>query len=732
MKKFLVIFFLLISAVCYSQEKQPKVGLVLSGGGAKGFAHIGVLKEIDKAGVHIDYIGGTSMGAIIGGLYAAGYSGEQIEKIALETDFISMLRDELPRNSETFFEKEFGEKTAITLPVINGTIALPKAVSKGQNILNFLLELLEPIEGIDDFSKLPTPFFCIATNVETGALVLLEKGSLPLALRASGSFPTLLNPVVLDNKLLVDGGIANNFPVSLMKSKGIDIVIGVDVEGKLYQKEELNSVISIMSQISSYKMYDVTKREKERLDVYIHPKVSKYKVVDFDKKVEILQYGIEEAAKFTTVFKAIGVKQKQKKKRKKIELVNKKHFVSEIDVKGFKNYTRAFVLGKLKIRAGDSVSRKEITKRIYLLSATKNYDRIRYNFIKKEDNSYKLNFFLIESKENANLKLGIHYDALYKSGILANYSQKHLLVNNDLFSLDLILGDNLRYNLNYFVDNGFYLSYGIRSRYNHFRANSKFNSIVSAVPNVGNINLEYKDNTNQFFVQTTFDRKFALGFGLEHKHIKATTETYTSNNEATIFDNSNYFNAFGYLKLDTYDDKVFPTKGYHADLKAKWYGASSGSNEEFIPFLQGKGTLGFATSFGDKLTFQVTNEAGFTLNKTPSDVFDFYLGGYNKNYINTFISFYGYDFAELSETSFFKSELSFKYALSDNNYVTFIANYGRLDSNVFKNMDDFTDIKSGYAFGYSYNSLIGPVEIKYSWSPDTNKNYLLFNLGFWF
>ena len=99
---------------------------------------------------------------------------------------------------------------------------------------------------------------------------------------------------------------------------------------------------------------------------------------------------------------------------------------------------------------------------------------------------------------------------------------------------------------------------------------------------------------------------------------------------------------------------------------------------------------------------------------------------------NTFISFYGYDFAELSETSFFKSELSFKYALSDNNYVTFIANYGRLDGNVFKNMDDFTDIKSGYAFGYSYNSLIGPVEIKYSWSPDTNKNYLLFNLGFWF
>ncbi len=735
MKNFLVILFLFISVVCYTQEKQLKVGLVLSGGGAKGFAHIGVLKEIDKAGIHIDYIGGTSMGAIIGGLYAAGYSGEQIEQLVLETDFISMLRDKLPRNSNTFFEKEFGEKTAIILPVIKGTIGLPKALSKGQSILNFLLELLEPVEGINDFSKLPTPFFCIATDAETGALVLLERGSLSLALRASGSFPTLLNPVVLDDKLLVDGGIANNFPVSLMKSKGIDIIIGVDVEGKLYQKEELNSVISIMSQISSYKMYDVTKREKQKLDVYIHPKVSDYNVVDFDKRDEILKHGVEEAAKFIPVFKEIALKQKHKKnrkKRKKIQRINKKHLVSEIDIHGFKNYTRAFVLGKLKIRVGDSISRKEITKKIHLLSGTKNYDRIEYNFIKKEDDFYKLNFFLIESNQNANLKLGIHYDALYKSGILANYSQKHLLLSNDLLSLDLILGDNLRYNLNYFVDNGFYISYGIRSRYNHFRTNSKFNTIVSAIPNVSNINLEYKDITNQFFVQTAFDRKFVLGLGLEHKHVKAITETYTANNEATVFDNSNYLNAFAYLKLDTFDDRIFPTKGLYADLNVKWYGVSSDYSKDFNPFLQGKGTLGFAASLGDKLTFQMTNEAGFSLNKTTSNVFDFYLGGYNKNYINTFVPFYGYDFAELANTSFLKSEFNFKYAVSDNNYAIFIANYARLNDNVFKNINNFKGIKSGYALGYSYNSLIGPVEIKYSWSPDTNQNYLLFNLGFWF
>ncbi|MCL7764796.1 patatin-like phospholipase family protein [Polaribacter sp. Z014] len=733
MKKLLVVFYLVFSVTFYSQEKQPKVGLVLSGGGAKGFAHIGVLKEIDKAGLQIDYVGGTSMGAIVGGLYAIGYSGEQIEQIVLKTDFVSLLQDKLPRNSEPFFEKEFGEKTFITLPVHKGAVGFPKAVSKGQNVLNFLMELLASVEGISDFKKLPIPFFCIATDVEDGNAVLLEKGSLPLALRASGSFPTLLNPVVLDNKLLVDGGIANNFPISVMKSKGMDIVIGVDVEGSLNQKEKLNTVVDLMNQIVSYQMYRKTDKEKEILDVYIHPEIKGYNVVSFDKKVEILQKGIEEGQKFNKVFKELALKQTHKTARKKLHFNKEKFLISDIDISGSKLYTRAFVLGKVKVKVGDRLSRKEITKRIHLLSSTKNYERIAYHLTKKKDNTYSLKLQLNETNENANLKLGVHYDFLYKSGFLVNYNQKHLLLDNDLFSLDMVLGDNLRYSLDYFVDNGFYISYGFRSRYNHFRTNSKFNSIISQYPSISSINLKYTDITSQFFLQTAFNRRFTLGLGLEHKYVKATTETIASaSNGVTIFDNSNYLNSFGYLKLDTYDKKYFPTKGYFGDLNFKWYMVSSDHNNDFSPFAQTKGTLGFATTFWDKLTFQMTNEAGFTLNDVNSDVFDFYLGGYNKNYINTFVSFYGYDFAELSDNTFLKSEFNFRYAIADKHYLSLIANYGRLEDNVFKNIDLFENIKTGYAIGYSYNSLIGPLEIKYSWSPDNKENYWLFNLGFWF
>ena len=325
MKKYFLLPFLATSMLFFAQQKQPKVGLVLSGGGAKGFAHIEVLKEIDKAGLQIDYIGGTSMGAIIGGLYAVGYSGEQIEEIILETDFIALIRDKLPRSTTSFFEKEYGENAIVSLPVVKGKIGLPKGVSKGQNMLSLLIELLSETENISDFSKLQIPFFSIATDVETGGQVLLEKGSLPIALRASGSFPTLLNPVQVGDKLLIDGGVANNFPVDVMREKGADIIIGVDVQGRLYEKEKLTSVVAILNQIVSYKIYNQRDLDKSKIEVYIHPEISKYNVVDFDKKLDILKEGDRTAVKYSAIFKEIASKQTKKKKRINTHKNTQKH-----------------------------------------------------------------------------------------------------------------------------------------------------------------------------------------------------------------------------------------------------------------------------------------------------------------------------------------------------------------------------------------------------------------------
>jgi len=713
----------------FAQKSPPKVGLVLSGGGAKGFAHIGVLKEIEKAGIKIDYIGGTSMGAIVGGLYASGYSAFQIEKLVKEIDFLSLLQDKLPRNALPFFEKEFGEKYAITLPVKNNKIGLPRGVSKGQNILKLLTYLLSPVDSIKDFDKLPIPFFCIGTDVETGEQVIFEKGPLPLALRASGSFPTFLNPVEVDGKLIIDGGVVNNFPAEYMKSKDVDFIIGVDVQGKLIKKEKLSSLVSILNQIISFQTYGKSDEQKKHVDIYIKPQIYEFNAADFAKKEEILQKGDEIAVQFKEIFRRIAMLQETKAaKKNEVEISVKKYALEKINVVGAKEYTRAYVLGKLNVQVGDSISHQELDKKIDFLSATNNYDKIEYHLDKKKK---ELNIHLIEQTEKANIRLGVHYDQLYETGVLLDYTNKSLLIRNDQLSLDVVLGDRIRYNLDYFVDNGFYVSYGFRSRYNQFSTNTKFS--LQGNQNLNKINLKYTDFTNSAFVQTTFGRKFAIGGGVELKIIKAETETVISgNSNRTIFDKSSYFNLLGYLKLDTYDSNVFATKGFYADLGFKWYAWSSDHNNDFKQFPQINGTLGFATTFLKNITFQYTNEAGFSFNSPSSNVFDFYLGGYNKNYINTFVTMYGYEFGDLSGDTFLKSEFELRYQFAKNNYASFIANYARIDSNVFADGNLFKNVLSGYSVGYGLKTFLGPIELKYSWSPDTKNHFWLFNLGFWF
>src|SRR5690606_8394719 len=170
MKYFLIILFLFISGFTFSQNKTQedvKIGLVLSGGGAKGLAHIGVLKVIDSLGIKIDYIAGTSMGAIVGSLYASGYSGKEIDSLFNDVNFNDILNDNLPRAAKTFYERDNNEKYAFTLPFNNFKIKLPSALSRGQNTYGLLSRLTLHVNTINDFGELPIPFFCIATDIET-------------------------------------------------------------------------------------------------------------------------------------------------------------------------------------------------------------------------------------------------------------------------------------------------------------------------------------------------------------------------------------------------------------------------------------------------------------------------------------------------------------------------------------------------------------------------------------
>ena len=217
MKFLLLVTIILASGIVFSQEDfskgDVKVGLVLSGGGAKGMAHIGALKIIEETGVRIDYIGGTSTGAIIGGLYATGYSAIQIDSIFRAVNFSQLIQDEIPRSAKTFFEKNESERYAMNLPFQNFKISLPTSISKGQNMYNLFSKLTSHVNDIDNFNDLPIPFLCIATNIESGKETILNKGYLPAAVAASSALPTLFNPVKIGDSIYVDGGVTNDYPI---------------------------------------------------------------------------------------------------------------------------------------------------------------------------------------------------------------------------------------------------------------------------------------------------------------------------------------------------------------------------------------------------------------------------------------------------------------------------------------------------------------------------------------
>ncbi|WP_264559923.1 patatin-like phospholipase family protein [Flavobacterium sp. N2270] len=734
-KLILLISLLMISQISFAQDsittnKKPKIGLVLSGGGAKGLAHIGVLKVIDSLGIKVDYIGGTSMGAIIGGLYASGYSGKDLEYLFNHVDIEALLQDYTPRNSKSFYEKRNDEIYAVTLPFYKFKVGLPSGYSKGLYNFNLLSKLTLHVSDVDDFSKLKIPFFCIATDAETGEEVILDKGILAKALVTSGALPTLYSPIEIDGRLLIDGGVVNNYPVEELKKRGADFIIGVDVQDGLKNRDQLNDVTSLLGQINSYSMAEKMSKKIKQTDIYIKPDIKGYNVISFEKVGELIPKG-EIAAKQALSTPALD-KNKTTLLKDKI-IVSNAIYISGIEINSLENFTRAYVMGKLKIKQNTIVSFEDLEKGVNNLNATQNFSSVFYSFKNVEDGT-KLILELKEKKINRFLKFGLHYDDLFKSGALLNITQKKILVKNDVLSLDLILGDNFRYNLNYYIDNGFYWSFGINSRYSTFNKNipSDFNNGVTLTTlGISSLNVDYSDLSNQLYLQTIFAQKFSIGGGAELKHLRIKSETLLNTNP--IFDKSDYFSLFGYLKFDTFNQKYFPKKGAYFNGEIKSFVYSSDYNDDFENFSIVKGDVAVVQTFFKKIAVKLQSEAGFAIGEKSINSFDFALGGYGFASLNNFRPFLGYDFVSLLGDSYIKGSVVADYEIFKKHHIEFTANYANIGTNIFE--DDTWVSKpmySGYGVGYGFETIIGPIEVKHSWSPETGKHFTWFTVGFYF
>ena len=728
----LTIIFLYLPKTLYAQEtpQRPKIGLVLSGGGAKGLAHIGALKEIERAGIKIDYIGGTSMGAIIGGLYACGYTANELDSIFSTADADAILQDKIPRDNKTFYEKNNDEVYAVTLPFQNFKVSVPRGLSKGLYNYHLISKLTHNYRHTNDFNQLKIPFVCIATDVETGEEVVFRNGNLPLCLSASGAFPSLYAPVKIQNRFYIDGGVTNNFPVEEVKKMGADIIIGVNVQDNLKYIEEISGATGVLNQISNFITLEGLKDKEKLIDIYIKPNIKGYSVISFEEGTSIIQTGVDACQPVWEKLKALGTPATATTPQPPLETTLN---INGIGIEGSRHYTRSYFLGKIRFLPNSKITYTQLQSGLNNLNATQNFSSITYHFASNNGKDDLL-IDVVENPVKTNLKLGIHYDGLFKSGILLNLTQKNMFFKNDVGSADFILGDNTRFTLDYYIDNGFRWSFGFKSNFDQFTKQSTTDFKGGTYLNTLNskqLNVDYQYLSNKAYLQTIFAQKFLLGAGLEHKFINIHSDATTSFSKH--IDKSHYLGVLGFLKYDSFDNKYFPKSGWYffGDFNGIFH--SSDYANDFQKLSLFTADMAYVKTFWKKCSIKLQTEGGFTIGENLNHINDFVLGGYGYHRFANFKSFMGYDFISISGNSYVKGSVSGDYEFYRKHHLNFSANFSNIGDKIFDNQEWITKPDyTGYGFGYGLESILGPIEIKHSWSPETKKHHTWFSIGFWF
>lgn len=717
------------ATLLFSQENRPKVGLVLSGGGAKGYAHIGALKVLEEAGVQVDYIGGTSIGAIVGALYASGYSAEELEKIMYSLDLNYLIFNEKNRKELPLFDKTYKEKYILELPFDNFKIGFPNALSSGQSITDELIYLFRHVQNIESFEDLPIPFLAVTTKLSNGESVVFKEGYLPVIVMASGAYPTLFEPVNIRGELYIDGGVRNNYPVQEVIDMGADYIIGVDLQEGLLDDKDLNSAPKIIEQIITYGITEKSQKQSELVDLTISPDITGFSVTSFEEKDAIIKVGEEAAKKVFPQLQEVAKSQGFPEINHKLKQNESEYLLlTDLNVNGLEDYNLTYIRGKLGIRTPQLTTYAYIREGIKTLYSSGNFDRIYYRVRDNEEGQKTLNIFVHEKKKQQSLKLGLHYDDLFKTGLLLNYTTNRLLFKNSELSFDLILGDFPRFQFNYFLDNGVYPGFGISSSYKRIETGINTVMIGKEEPNFL-IDYKFDEILNRAYFQSTLWEKYALGAGLEHQYLQIKTKNLPYSDPFRKIEDSYFLNLYGYLKADNLDHPNFPRNGLKFDGKFKYF-LSSGS-EDFEPTSSINTKFQFNKSLNSWLSIGGFGEFGFFLNNNTPDSQKFLLGGYvEQNFLN-YSRFYGLPFIHQVGDNILIIGAKLQARILRNHYFSGHINMGSVTEE-FDDLNPFHYQYSGYGIGYGYDSPLGPVTGMWNYSPATKKGIFNVSLGFWF
>lgn len=698
---------------------RPKVGLVLSGGGAKGMAHIGVLKILEEVGMPIDYIGGTSMGSIVGGLYAAGYSADELEKIITELDWEYLFTDEINRRYLSITEKRDKDRYILSFPLGKSGIELPEGIIRGQHIENKLSELCIPVYDIENFNDFPIPFLCIATDIDNGKKVVIREGSLARAMRASMSIPSVFAPMVIDDVRMVDGGIIDNFPVEEVLDMGADIIIGVDVGYQRKKDDENRNLFSIMEDAMFIYSASVMEKSLKDVDIFIRPDLKGLGTASFSSPDSLVKYGTSAAisvyGRLKSLADSLNALDGHMYKRPALRKIDSV-YLKTIQIVGLKNTTEKLSVSEMPFSVLSWVKIDEILKSVDDIYASNYFNKVIFELQAGDDGTILL--INIEEKTDGLFRFGFYYDIDQKATVFLNTTFYNKLFKDSKLSLSVGLGRSPGVEFSYLFDKGPRPAPG-------FELSSYWTSLYaysdSSREKLASFN--YSLTNAKIFMKSNFSSYLAIRLGAEWTH------AYLSPDISLIQFGKlkdNFWALFGSIYSDTYDHAYFPTRGVRGLVDIKFI-----SNAYLKPISYLNLFYQTAIKMGHSVVLKPSVNSGIAIGDSIHLQYQTPLGGLNELRRFGHMPFIGYKYYEIGNNNVLFVRMDMQIEFYDNMYLTLMANAG-YQAELTQDLFEKNALISGFGIEYSLNTPVGPVRLSIMRSGEKKGLLSYLQFGYWF
>ena len=729
LNRLLTSILLILPLVNMAQEvtiktDRPKIALVLSGGGAKGFAHIGVLKVLEEEGIPIDIIVGTSMGSLVGGIYALGYSATEIEKIVKKQDWDTLLTDDVPRMFLSKNDQLIKQRYLFSLPINDKKkLSLPIGVIKGQNVLNLFCGLAANVPENADFSKFPVSFACVATDLETGKEVVLTKGYLPTAMFSSMAIPAAFQTSERDGMLLIDGGVVNNFPTDVAKRMGADIIIGVDIRNDFYDRRNLKSMGNVLGQLVNF--FDQTKDSVNNslCDVIIRPDITGFSISSFtNEAVDTLIDRGEKAAK-TAKYQIQRLKEKyaldQQLKTREFVLPDK-WIISDLCFTGDQYFDEAFLRKNLLLKFPGTYSYKEIKNAIDRLYGLGGFEKI-YFTLTDNGNGKTLNLRITTNNVFAQ-NIGFKVNTTDAAALLLNTTRKNYgnVFGLLSFGMELSVHPGLRIIAESNKTNLVTFGIELKGKYQNY-------NIFDNGVKIHEADIYY--SSGAIYLYQPFLKRYHIGIGVQEEYYHG--DIFSKNSNYPITSNKmNYFltNAYSYLSFDNMDDFYFPSKGSNAyaefSLLADFKNAG-----EISPTLLFKMRNVIPAWHNTALLLDFYGRALYNSDSTQTRMT--LVGGepYSQ-YFNYHLPFVGLSAINIADRFTYIGLIGLRAKIANSQYVSLLFNVMRQSNE----MVGYTkaDVIYGGGVRYSLKTMFGPLDTTIGYSNSSDRPTISANFGYWF